>query len=117
MVMLSRGIGVALPSSLLVNRVKRRRSLSNSENLFRAMADRAPFMIWMSGLDKRCTFFNKVWLEFTGRTLQEEIGYGWTEGVHPEDLQNCLETNVEAFNSRKPFVKEYRLRCHDLNYR
>jgi PAS domain-containing protein len=64
------------------------------------VADAAPVLIWMSGLDKLCTFFNKPWLKFTGRSLDEELGNGWTEGVHPDDLQRCFKTYTEAFDAR-----------------
>src|SRR4029077_1764237 len=92
-------------------------SLRESEERFRIVADAAPVLIWMSGVDKLCTFFNRTWLEFTGRSLEQEMGNGWAEGVHREDLQKCLRTYTEAFGVRKPFVMQYRLRRNDGEYR
>src|SRR5262249_32009944 len=92
-------------------------TLRESEQRFRIVADAAPVLIWMSDTDKLCTFFNKPWLEFTGRTLEQEIGNAWAEGVHRDDLQKCLKTYTEAFDARKPFVMQYRLRRRDGEYR
>ncbi|MBW4561066.1 MAG: PAS domain S-box protein [Mojavia pulchra JT2-VF2] len=92
-------------------------ALRESEERFHTMADTAPVMIWMSGLDKLCNFFNQSWLDFTGRTMEQELGNGWTEGVHPEDLEHCLNTYLTAFENRQNFSMEYRLRRFDGEYR
>jgi PAS domain S-box-containing protein len=92
-------------------------ALQESEARFRTVANTAPVLIWMSGTDKRCNFFNKSWLDFTGRALEQELGNGWAEGVHPDDLAGCWKIYVESFDARRPFTMEYRLRRHDGEYR
>jgi len=91
--------------------------IQETEGRFKAMADVAPVLLWMSRTDGLCTFFNQTWLQFTGRSLEEEWGIGWAEGVHFEDFQRCMDTYVDAFNRREVFEMEYRLRRHDGVYR
>jgi PAS domain S-box-containing protein len=92
-------------------------ALREKEALYRAVADHGQALIWMAGLDKGCYYFNAPWLAFTGRTLEQEQGNGWVAGVHPDDLQRCLEIYVAAFDRREKFSMEYRLRRHDGTYR
>jgi PAS domain S-box-containing protein len=79
--------------------------------------DMAPVMIWVSNTGKQCVWFNRPWLTFTGRGMQQELGEGWFEGVHPEDADRCLKTYVSHFDARKEFRMDYRLRCCDGTYR
>ena len=91
-------------------------ALRESEERFRLMADAAPVMIWEAGPDARCTFFNKPWLEYTGRNLDQELGDGWTQGVHPDDVEHCKDTYLSAVRERRQFAMEYRLRRADGGY-
>ncbi len=96
---------------------KRQEALRESEMRFRTMADAAPMLIWESGTDKLCNYFNRTWLKFVGRSLEQECGNGWAEGVHPDDLDRCLKVYVPSFDARLPFEMEYRLRHHSGEYR
>ena len=114
-------IAMSLPlmflAALIAEGREKTNVLSESEARFRSMADTAPVMIWMSDTTRRCTYFNKPWLDFTGRTIEQELGDGWAEGVHPDDRVRCLKDFVTAFESRKHFETEYRRRQRDGNYR
>jgi len=108
---------VAAPIAQGIERKRAEEALRASEEKFHVLADTAPVMIWTSGPDKLCDFFNKPWLDFTGYTMKEELGDGWTEGIHPEDYDRCMETYFRSFDAREPFKMEYRLRRHDGEYR
>jgi PAS domain S-box-containing protein len=92
-------------------------ALRDSEERFRSMADTAPVLLWLSDVDQQCTYINKPWLDFTGRTFEQELGEGWTESIYPEDRARCLETYRASFHRRERFEIEYRLRRADGEYR
>ena len=84
---------------------------------YKTIVETAPNLIWRSGLDAKCYYFNKTWLDFTGRTFEQEFGDGWVEGVHPEDIERCVQIYLENFGNQTPFEMEYRLRRHDGEWR
>src|SRR5438094_9356243 len=91
--------------------------LQESEARLRSVANTAPVLIWKAGPDKLCDYFNQSWLEFTGRMLEQDLGNGWSENVHPEDLAACLDTYTQAFDNRERFEMQYRRRRYDGEYR
>jgi len=105
-----------MPETVTITR-EEYEGLAESATLFRQIADSAPVLIWLSGTDALCTWFNKPWIDFRGRTLEEEMGNGWAEGVHKEDFDRCLEIYLGNFEKRTPFEMEYRLQRADGEYR
>ncbi len=92
-------------------------AMRESELRYRTLANSGPGLVWTSGLDKKCDYFNQTWLTFTGRRLEQELGNGWTEGVHPDDFARCVATYTTAFERRERFSMDYRLRHHSGEYR
>ncbi len=84
--------------------------INKAKELYLKIFEDFPALIWRSRLDKLCDYFNRYWLEFTGRTMEQEFGNGWAEGVHPDDFDFCLQTYVEAFDKKEAFLMEYRLK-------
>jgi PAS domain S-box-containing protein len=101
----------------ITERKRAEQVLRESEQRFRVVADTAPALVWMSSPDKLCNYFNKGWLDFVGRTMEQEAGNGWAENVHPDDFSRCLDVYVSSFDARRPFEMEYRLRHHTGEYR
>jgi formate hydrogenlyase transcriptional activator len=101
----------------ITERIRAIEAIQDREQLFHTVANTAPVLIWMSGKDKLCTFFNDSWLAFTGHRSEEELGKIRSEAVHPDDLNHCLEVYLPAFDSKLEFEMEYRLRRSDGEYR
>lgn len=83
------------------------------DDQYRLLVEAAPMLVWRAGLDTKCDYFNATWLEFTGRTMEQELGNGWVEGVHADDLERCLDVYLGSFAARRSFEMEYRLRRFD----
>jgi PAS domain S-box-containing protein len=119
------GVVLILAETLLIfglvwQRARAKRAetqLRESEARFRLVANSAPVMIWTAGTDRKCSYVNKTWLEFTGRPLEAELGDGWVDGVHPDDSNRCLQTYTQAFSRRESFELQYRLRRRDGEHR
>ena len=91
--------------------------ITKAKELYLKIFEEFPALIWRSRLDKLCDYFNKTWLDFTGRTMEQEFGNGWTEGVHPDDFNTCVQTYVTSFDKREPFLMEYRMKNKLGEYR
>ena len=87
------------------------------QNQYQIIVESSPNMIWRSGLDALCNYFNATWLNFTGKTMDQEVGNGWVDGVHPEDVERCVKIYLDAFKKQEPFEMDYRLKRHDGVYR
>lgn len=101
----------------ITERMMAQQALAESEQRFRNLADTAPVMIWISDDQKSCTYLNQQWLDFTGHSMEEQLGCGWIKGIHPDDVDECLKAHEQAFDTREPFRVEYRLRRADGIYR
>jgi PAS domain S-box-containing protein len=101
----------------LIDHSQTEEALRESENNYRTLMDSGLALIWLAGTDKLCIYFNRVWLEFTGRTLKQEMGNGWAEGVHHDDLDRCFKIYSGSFDRRESFIMEYRLRRFDGEFR
>lgn len=84
---------------------------------YKLILDSSPNMVWRAGLDTKCDYFNKTWLSFTGKTIEQEMGDGWADGVHPDDLNRCVKTYLDSFAKQKSFEMNYRLKRFDGKYR
>ncbi|MCX6633067.1 MAG: PAS domain S-box protein, partial [Candidatus Solibacter sp.] len=113
------GAGLLVLLLVVLNRrtAGARRLARESELQYRTLADSGQALIWTSRPDKKCDYFNQPWLDFTGRPLERELGDGWAEGVHPEDLERCIEIYTRAFDRRERFSMDYRMRRHDGEFR
>jgi PAS domain S-box-containing protein len=91
--------------------------ITKAKELYLKIFEDFPALVWRARTDKLCDYFNRTWLDFTGRTMEQEVGNGWTEGVHPDDVENCLELYLTSFDQREPFSNDYRLKNKFGEYR
>lgn len=110
-------VGCATIARDITERRRAEAAIRESEERFRLVANTAPVMIWTVDKGMLCDYVNKPWLDFTGRTLEQELGNGWAHSIHSEDVDNCLKTFTEAFDNRQRFEMQYRVRRHDGEYR
>jgi PAS domain S-box-containing protein len=101
----------------LAERRRMEKLLLRSHDFYLTLLEEFPTLVWRSGTDCKCDYFNKAWLKFTGKSLEQEAGEGWTEGVHPDDRERSVDLYLDAFRARRPFQMEYRLRRHDGEFR
>lgn len=114
---LGRVVGLVFSLRETTQYVRAQRAVRESEQRFTALADAAPVFIWMSGADKVCSWFNQQWLNFTGRTMAQELNNGWVEGLHPDDVERCVELYNRCFDQREHFKMDYRQRAANGEYR
>jgi formate hydrogenlyase transcriptional activator len=105
--------GIDIRHTDIIEGKRNEEALLESEQRYRLLIDAVPVMVWMSGTDGLCTDFNQSWLDFRGRTMEQELGEGWLEGVHPEDKQRRIDNYLAAFHDRESFTMQYRLRRSD----
>jgi len=101
---------------IFATRKETEEKLRESELHFRTLADSGQALIWTSGTDKKCNYFNQPWLDFTGRSIEQELDNRWTEGVHPDDMNRCFQIYSDAFDRHERFCMDYRLRYRDGSY-
>lgn len=113
--------GKVIAGMLMTQNITERKQMeaqiAKARDFYRTLLEAFPALIWQAGTDTLCHYFNRSWLEFTGRTLEQESGDGWTKGVHFDDLDRCLDTYLKSFEARQPFMMEYRLHHHSGSYR
>ncbi|WP_094228705.1 PAS domain S-box protein [Methanolobus psychrotolerans] len=110
-------VEIADDLSFALHKIAAEKAFRESEQNYRTLANTGQALIWTSGKDGLCNYFNLPWMQFTGRTLEQDLGEGWLDNVHPDDMENCLKTYSDAFDRREKFSMEYRLRRHDGEYR
>lgn len=109
--------GIIVYTEIINDRINLEIELRESEQKYRTLVNSGQALIWTSDINKMCDYFNDPWLRFTGRSIEQELGNGWTAGVHPDDYEMCLKTYTDAFDERKQFSMVYRLRHHSGEYR